>query len=203
MSDRYRTIRLGAERTLKVQGSRFLALAAFADSKDAAMAEIERRRTALHDATHHAFAYRVATDGGEFRAVDDGEPNGSAGRPILAAIDRAQLTNVVVVVTRYFGGTKLGVGGLARAYGEAAALAVAASEQEERSILASLAVTFPHASVGPVMHVITKAGAKVASSAYDEEVHLTIEVRRSACDELFARLVESTSGAVRRDTEGG
>jgi uncharacterized YigZ family protein len=199
MSDQYRTIRLGAERTLKVQGSRFLAVAAYADSRDAAMAEVERRRAALYDATHHAFAYRVTADG--VRTFDDGEP--AAGRPILAAIDREQLTNVVVVVTRYFGGTKLGVGGLARAYGEAAAMALAASEKEERTVLALLAVAFPHASVGPVMHVITKAGAKVARSVYDEEVHLTIEVRRSACDDLFARLVESTSGAVRRDTEGG
>lgn len=203
MSDQYRTIRLGAERALKIQGSRFLALAAHADSRDAAMAEVERRRTALFDATHHAFAYRVTPEGGEFRTFDDGEPSGSAGRPILAAIDREQLTNVVVVVTRYFGGTKLGVGGLARAYGEAAAMAVAASEREVRTILALLAVAFPHASVGPVMHVITKAGAKVAHSVYDEEVHLTIEVRRSACDQLFARLVESTSGAVRRETTGG
>jgi uncharacterized YigZ family protein len=203
MSDRYRTIRLGAERTLKIQGSRFLAFVAHAESKDAAMAEVERRRTTLHDATHHPFAYRVATDGGEFRAVDDGEPSGSAGRPILAAIDREQLTNVVVVVTRYFGGTKLGVGGLARAYGEAAAMAVAASEREERTILVSLAVAFPHASVGPVMHVVTKAGGKVVSSVYDEEVHLTIEVSRSACDQLFALLVDSTRGAVRREAEGG
>lgn len=203
MSDRYRTIRLGAERTLKIQGSRFLAFAAYADSKDAAMAEVEGRRTTLHDATHHPFAYRVGTDGSEFRAVDDGEPSGSAGRPILAAIDREQLTNVVVVVTRYFGGTKLGVGGLARAYGEAAALSVAASEREERTILASLAVVFPHASVGPVMHVITKAGARVVSSVYDEEVHLRIEVPRSALDSLFGALVESTSGAVRREMRGG
>jgi uncharacterized YigZ family protein len=199
MSDLYHTLRTPAERTLKVSGSRFIAFAAPVQTREEAMEVVELRRAGMFDATHHAFAYRVTPDGTGSRMFDDGEPAGTAGRPILAAIDHESLTNVVVVVTRYFGGTKLGVGGLARAYGEAAASALSAAGREERTIVTTVGIAFPFAMMGQVMHAVTRTGGKVIRSSYDDQVHMSIEVRRSAGEEFFALLVESTSGAVRRE----
>jgi uncharacterized YigZ family protein len=118
-----------------VQGSRFVATAAAAADRRQAMAFVEEIRKEFFDATHTAFAYRLGPAGADQRAHDDGEPSGTAGKPILTAIERAGVTGVVVTVTRYFGGTKLGTGGLVRAYGGAAAEALAAAERRSGSIV--------------------------------------------------------------------
>ena len=133
----------------------------------------------------------------QFRANDDGEPPGTAGKPILAAIDRAALTGVMVVVTRYFGGTKLGAAGLARAYRRSAELAIGAGERLSVYVCVQLPVSFPHACVGPVMRAVSVAGGRIASSRYDMEVHMEIEIRRSRAGDLRTALLEGTGGAVR------
>ena len=127
---------------------------------------------------------------------DGGEPAGSAGKPILAAIDREELSDVLVVVTRYFGGTKLGVGGLMKAYGAAAAKALATVPQVKLFALEEMTLTFPHECVGAVMHVCTTTGANIAGTHYDGEVHLRVEIRKSRGDALRAALLDATRGVV-------
>ncbi len=118
----------------KIKGSRHIAtVAPIADESDVA-AMIEAARGDFPAANHHAYAWRLGLDGSRFRASDDGEPSGSAGKPILAQIDRLGLTRVAVVVSRIFGGTKLGVGGLIRAYGGAASEALARAVVVERRV---------------------------------------------------------------------
>jgi uncharacterized YigZ family protein len=196
-SDEYTTLRVRSSGSLAVRGSRFLAEAFPVRVKDECDEVVRGVRKEYFDATHHCFAYRLSPDGMQFRTNDDGEPAGSAGKPILAAIDGAELLGVIVVVTRYFGGTKLGVGGLARAYRQAADMALGGGERLTRYLCDLLPVSFPHACVGSVMRALGALGGRVASARYDLEVHMEIEIRRSRAEALRMALLEGTSGAVR------
>ena len=196
-SDEYKTLQREARAELKVQGSRFIAAATPSRTKLESEEFIARIRKQHYDATHNCFAYRCGVDGSLYRFNDDGEPSGTAGKPILAAIDKLSLTDVCVVVTRYFGGTKLGVGGLIRAYGSAAERALAAADLVTKYILDSLKVSFPHSHISSVMHVTSQCGARIIDTSYDEEVHLVLEIRKSKSDELRSLLVNHTSGNIR------
>jgi uncharacterized YigZ family protein len=202
MEDAYTTVEKGAKREMKVLGSRFLGLAFPCDTKESAETILSQVRKEFHDATHHCFAWRFGTDGGNFRFSDDGEPAGTAGKPILAAIDRHALTDVLVVVVRYFGGTKLGTGGLARAYGEAGSAVLAASSTVRRYITQTLTVSFPHPHTGTVMHALSLTGSEVVDSTYDEEVHLTVKVRKSRAQEVCDALMNATAGCVQIGERG-
>jgi uncharacterized YigZ family protein len=195
--DEYATLRARAHGALTVRGSRFLAEAVPVREREECDEIVREVRKEYFDATHHCFAYRLGPDGMQFRSNDDGEPPGTAGKPILAAIDRAALTGVMVVVTRYFGGTKLGAAGLARAYRRSAELAIGAGERLTVYLCDVLPVSFPHACVGPVMRAVSVAGGRIASSLYDTEVHMEIEIRRSHAEGLRTALLEGTGGAVR------
>jgi uncharacterized YigZ family protein len=199
VSDEYFTIQKQAGIELRIQASRFLATTAQVSTRDAAEEFIDGLRRKYYDATHNCFAYRCGVEGTQFRSSDDGEPSGSAGKPILAAIDRAQLTDVCVVVTRYFGGTKLGVGGLVRAYGESAARGLEASGRQQKFIVEGIPICFPHALISNVMHVVSTSGARIADTRYADDVHLLLEIRRSKADALRARLIDHSSGKVRFD----
>ena len=197
MTDEFRTIAREVRVELTVRRSRFIATAVPASGKQEAERAISRIRSEFSDATHNCFAYRLGQGVGEARTADDGEPAGIAGKPILASITRRSLTNLVVVVTRYFGGTKLGVPGLRLAYGEVADRALNAAEQVVVFVTESMTASFPHAHIGSVMHALSRFGAKVTDTAYDEEVHLTIEIRQSKANELKEMLVDQTSGNIR------
>jgi uncharacterized YigZ family protein len=197
MSDEFRTIAGESAASTRVEGSRFLAVASPVESREEAEEWILRRRRKFHDATHHCFAYRIGPEGDEVRQSDDGEPSGTGGKPILGAIDRFGLTNLLLIVTRYFGGTKLGTGGLARAYAEAAEEALKSAVVIVRHRTGTLTVVFPHEQTGRVMHVVSRLGAGIEDTAYDEEVHLRIRIRKSMLEELRKELVSATSGNVR------
>ena len=197
MSDQYTTIAAPARAELKVLGSRFIASAHPLSTREEVEQVLAAVRKELFDATHHCFAYRLGADGADFRTVDGGEPSGSAGKPILAAIDRGGFTDILVVVTRYFGGTKLGVGGLARAYGEAAAGALDSATPKVCYATVRLRASFPHDMVGAVMHAVGRLGAKIEGTEYDGEVHLLVSVRASRADDLEMSLLEGTRGGIR------
>ncbi len=152
------------------KGSRFIATALPARDEKAARAAIERVRGEFPDATHHVWAYSIQghRDVPEERCHDAGEPGGTAGPPILQAIRAAGLRNLVVVVSRYFGGTKLGKGGLARAYRGAAALALlkAPTVATVREILVE--ITLPLSLDGEARHIVARHGGRVESSSYDD-----------------------------------
>jgi len=197
MSDEYRTIQEEVQVESKVRGSKFIASASPSITRTEAEEFIAQRRKQYHDATHNCFAYRCSTDGSQYRFNDDGEPSGSAGKPILAAIDKFGLTYLVVVVTRYFGGTKLGLGGLIRAYGGAAESALASSKRITKYVFDSFRISFPHAYISNVMRVTSTCNGRIVDTTYDEEVHLVLETRKSKSEELRTLLVNCTNGDAR------
>ena len=196
-SDQFTTLRAPARASLTVRGSKFLSRAIPVEGKRGCEEAVDRARKEYFDATHHCYAWRLAPDGAQFRANDDGEPSGTAGKPILASIDGAGLLGVIVVVTRYFGGTKLGTAGLARAYSQAAERALAGGERLTRYVCGTLSVAFAHGSIGPVMRAVAATGGRVVSSEYAGEVSMEIEIRRSRMEHLRSALIEGTRGAVR------
>jgi len=196
MVDSYTTIQRPSRAELRILGSRFIALAEPIQTKQDPATVLERLKREYFDATHHCYAYRLGPTGDLFRSNDNGEPAGSAGKPILAAIERVGLTNVMVVVIRFFGGTKLGVRGLVHAYGDVATSALLAAEPLVCYASDTLVVVFPHNLVSNVMHVVGKTGARIAETTYDEDVHLVLEIRRSKTEELKELLVERTSGNI-------
>lgn len=196
MNDEFITLVRETRSELKVRGSRFIAIARPVDAKKEFESMLEELRKEYFDATHHCYAYRFGVDGGEFRQNDDGEPGGSAGKPILGAIDKFSLTDVAVVVIRYFGGTKLGVGGLVRAYSGAAEAALSAAPRVKQYAVGMLEATFPHAHVSNVMHVVNIVGARIVDTTYDDEVHLRLSIRQSRLEELRSSLIDRTSGNI-------
>jgi uncharacterized YigZ family protein len=195
MEDEFTTIRARAEAETRIEDSRFVATAVPVDDRDEAIEAVLELRRRFHDATHNCFAYVITED--DFRVNDDGEPAGSAGRPILGAIQKAGLRGTLVVVTRYFGGTKLGVAGLKRAYGGAASRVLQKAEKLTRFVTERITCTVPHALIGAVIQTASRHGAKVLQRRFDEEAHLVLEVRTSAAGTLRAALSERTSGAAR------
>ena len=133
--DYYFTIKDVQRAEIKIKSSKFIATVSSVNSLDNAIDFLSKIRAEFFDATHNCFAYRIGWDGSTFRASDDGEPSGSAGKPILFSIQKFDVSDVIVVVTRYFGGTKLGVGGLVRAYSDAAELALEKCEKQIINIL--------------------------------------------------------------------
>src|SRR3954468_15919307 len=165
-SDDFLTLAGPGEAETRVKASVFLAYAAPVASEEEARAILAAREKAMWDANHHCSAWRLRT--GVARANDAGEPSGSAGAPIVAAIEGAGLTDALVIVTRWFGGTKLGVGGLVRAYGEAAALALEAAPRRVGTVAERLRVRYPYAHTAAVMRVLERAGAARVEHGYAE-----------------------------------
>ncbi|MFB6229818.1 MAG: YigZ family protein [Salinibacter sp.] len=182
MSDTYRTLATSARAERTVDGSRFLVDAKPAGSRAAVQAQIETIREREPSATHHCSAYRLGQDGDDFRYDDDGEPSGTAGQPILRQIDARELTNTLVVVTRYFGGTELGTGGLARAYGDAAAMALDRASIVERVVRIPVRLRFDYDDTSPAQRVLQQFDTEVQDSEYTDVTTLTVGVRQSEVD---------------------
>ena len=177
--------------SILVSGSKFIAWLAPAVSENQATEVLETRRRRYPDATHHCWAKRVGRPGAlAERSSDAGEPSGTAGRPILDVLRHERLENVVCVVSRYFGGTKLGTGGLARAYADAANEAIAAATIVERKIDQVVTVDFDHERTGPLFRVLDEFGLHLVPGAYDDRGHGTVEVPVSKVVAIQARLHE-------------
>lgn len=189
--DTIRTLTEPCGASTLVHGSKFLAWLAPASSEEEATAVLESRRRRYPDATHHCWAHRVGRPGELIeRSADAGEPSGTAGRPILDSLRHGQLENVACIVTRYFGGTKLGTGGLARAYADAADEAIAAASTVERTIVQVVTVDFDHERTGPLYRVLDEFGLHLVPGAYDERGHGTVKVPVSKVAPLQTRLHE-------------
>ena len=195
--DRYLSVEDGPETELKVKGSRFLGQVFRLTTTDDARGRVLSLRKQHHSATHHCWALRTGVpESTAERFDDDGEPSGTAGRPILNQLLRLDVHDTLVVVTRYFGGTKLGTGGLARAYGDAAALALDAAPKRVVLREAKLEVDCGFDDVGAVEACVARAGTDVhrVERAYDPSPKLTLFVRRSRTEEIAAAIVEATAG---------
>lgn len=193
----YRTVRAAATAEIdKVKGSRFLGAVWPAGDPAAAQERLAARRAEHRDATHHCWAWRFGRDPEARRWSDDGEPSGTAGKPILQAIDGRELTDVLLVVTRYYGGTKLGTGGLLRAYADAAAAVLAAAEIVTLAITRRLAVRFDYELTGPVMAQLAAFRLDPASTLYEAQATLLVEVPEEELEALRRGLTNATTGRV-------
>lgn len=198
MIEQYRTIAgVHEHEGEKIKGSRFIARAAFvADAGEAERLVAEVRREHA-DASHHCYAYRLDPESGAFRANDAGEPGGSAGRPILQQIEAHGFHRTLVVVTRYFGGVKLGVGGLIRAYGGAANEVLRLAPARVVLVTRRLEVSFPYEVSGAVQGALATAGLVPVASEYGETVSLTLEVPVNAVGRVIEELRDRTAGVAR------
>lgn len=176
MRDSYLTIEHDSEGFYKEKGSKFIAFAYPVESEEDIREKLEALRKEYYDARHHCYAYIYGNDGAHFRANDDGEPGHSAGDPILGQIKSRELTNTLVVVIRYFGGTKLGVSGLIGAYKTAAAEALDANTIVRREITEKFQFIFPYEEMNAVMKLVKDLNLKILNQGYEEQCTLDIEV---------------------------
>ena len=209
MSDTYRTVAGRATTGFEVRGSEFLGHVAPADTVAEAEAFVETVETEYDDATHNVPAYRVPAgaasertpgDGEMLREYsdDDGEPGGSAGKPALNVLEKREVRNVVAVVTRYYGGTNLGVGGLARAYSRAVTDAIDEAGLIEQRPHRRLVVRTDYDDSGTVRGVIESSGAEFDAD-YDERVRFELRLPAAEVESLVERLNDATSGRVEID----
>jgi len=194
MSDLYRTVAAPAEAVVTEKRSKFLAFAAPATTVDEAMALVGELSRKYYDARHVCYAYMLGADRLTFRANDNGEPSGTAGRPILGQINSLELTDTVVVVVRYFGGIKLGTPGLIAAYRAAARAALDAAGVEERHVVQRISFTYPYASVNDAMRLTRLPGVRVTGSTYDNVCRLELEVEADRAPAVLAA-VSDVAGA--------
>ncbi len=181
----------------KIKGSRFIADAARVADVDETAAFLQTIREQYPDATHHCSAWRINES--ESRANDDGEPAGSAGAPILRQIDGAELIQTMIIVTRYFGGTKLGTGGLIRAYGSAARAVIDEARVIEHIITRKLHVTHPYELTATVQSVLNSFHLKPIDPVYETDVRFILAAPEEIADDLVSELTERTAGRVKID----
>lgn len=186
--DTYRTILNESTGIYKEKGSKFLAFALPVDNEDRVKQELERLRKTYYDARHHCYAYIIGYDKSAWRINDDGEPSGTGGRPIHGQLLSNDLTNVLVVVVRYFGGIKLGVGGLINAYRSAAADAIANAEIVEEMIKEVYELRFKYEEMNNVMKVLKDDEVEILDSDFNLICKMKIRIRRSMADKTIKRL---------------
>jgi uncharacterized YigZ family protein len=189
-SDTYRTLAAPAEGLYKEKGSKFIALAYPVSSEEEIKAIYAQLKKEYFDARHHCYAFLLGAAGTRFRANDDGEPNHSAGDPILGQIRSAGLTNVLVVVIRYFGGIKLGVSGLIQAYRAATAQALAAADIVEKVETATLAIGFDYQQMNAVMSLVKDFKLEVQEQDFALSCRLVVAVRRNLADQVVEKLAD-------------
>jgi uncharacterized YigZ family protein len=188
MEDTYRTITEPTESIYKEKGSKFLAFAYPVYSEEEIKEQLAELRKKYFDARHHCYAYTLGADKSRYRANDDGEPNHSAGDPILGQIRSADLSNILVVVIRYFGGTKLGVSGLINAYKTATADAIADATIIEKHETSLLQIHFEYPQMNDVMSLVKEFNLEVRNQQFELDCNLTIELRKSLQPEIIAKL---------------
>ena len=189
MEDTYRTIdnNIG-EGYYTEKRSKFLAFAHHIESADEAMEIVKQYRKKYYDARHCCYAYMVGPERNEFRANDDGEPSSTAGKPLLGQINSNELTDILIVVIRYYGGVNLGTGGLIVAYRTAAADAISHCKIEDRIVEEKIEYKFTYPMMNSVMHVIKSMPAKIVAQHFDNNCSITISIRKSMAEELLSRL---------------
>ncbi len=188
--DAYRSIAARSEGLFKDNGSRFIALAYPVETEEEVREIVAALKKEYHDARHHCYAYRLGYKGDRFRANDDGEPSGSAGRPILGQIDSLGLSDVLVVVVRYFGGIKLGIPGLIRAYKTSTADALGQAEIVEKVAGRRFRLTFDYLSMNGVMKVLKDLGLTPAGQDFGLQCSLEVRVRLALEEDFRSRLAE-------------
>ncbi|HKR66030.1 MAG TPA: YigZ family protein [Thermoanaerobaculia bacterium] len=187
MSDHYRTLAVPSEFRHKIDRSDFLGIAFPIEREDAFFEELTRIQKRYFDATHHCWAFRLFTDA-RSRSSDAGEPSGTAGKPILAAIEGAALHDVGVVVVRWYGGVKLGTGGLSRAYRETSAEALRAATLVDRYVYERIRVVAPFDSIGAIYRLPDPPNVLLVETRFGDENEFFFDVRASLADDFRKRI---------------
>lgn len=187
-SDSYKTIKSPSNGIYKDKGSRFLAFAYPLSDQDEIKPIIDKLRKEHHEARHHCYAYMIGHERLIWRVNDDGEPSGTAGRPILGQINSFGLTNILIVVARYFGGTLLGVSGLINAYRSAAASAIENAEITESTVQEFYEITYPYISMNDVMKIVKEENINQSDQSFDLECRIKLNFRASAREKILSRL---------------
>lgn len=188
MIDEYKTIKTEGEGYYTEKRSKFLAFAHHVESIDEIKKILANYRKKYYDARHVCYAYMLGAERVEFRANDDGEPSSTAGKPILGQINSQELTDVLVVVVRYYGGVNLGTSGLIIAYREAAADALANSETEIRQVEEVISYSFAYPMMNDVMRIVKEMQPRIVSQTYGNTCEIKLGIRKSEAERLRSKL---------------
>ena len=190
MLDEYLTISTTGEGYYTEKRSKFLAWAHHVETQDEVKELLAGYRKKYYDARHVCYAYMLGPERTDFRANDDGEPSSTAGKPILGQINSAELTDVLVVVVRYYGGVNLGTSGLIVAYREAAQLAIADAKKETRQVEEIVSYDFPYTMMNSVMKVVKDMQPRIVSQTFDNTCQLRLAIRKGEAEQLRSRLAK-------------
>ena len=188
MEDTYKTISTTGEGYYTEKRSKFLAFAHHVETVEEVKTIIDSYRKKYYDARHVCYAYMIGADRQTFRANDDGEPSSTAGKPILGQINSNELTDILIVVVRYYGGVNLGTSGLIVAYREAAADAIRHTTIENRFVEEEIVYDFPYVMMNQVMKVIKDMNPRIISQQYDNTCQIRMRIRQSLAEQLQKRL---------------
>lgn len=200
-TDSYKTIARAAEITYRQLSSKFLVYAYPVESEEEIKQHLDALRKRWFDATHHCYAWRLGPQGEHFRANDDGEPSSTAGKPILGQLLSQEVTNCLVVVVRYFGGTKLGVPGLIAAYKESTAQVLAECEIVERTVDVCVTISYSYVVMNDVMRIVKEMQPKVLAQEFDNLCIMKLSIRKGDSEQLIGRLQKVEGAIVEVDGE--
>jgi len=186
-TDSYKTIKNTSEAIYKEKGSKFITYAFPVTCQEDIKIEIDKLKKEYYDARHHCYAYMLGADKKNFRANDDGEPSSTAGKPILGQILSSELTNILIVVVRYFGGTKLGVGGLIQAYKTAAHDAISNAEIIEKTVNDIYDIHFDYLVMNDVMRIIKEEEPLQIDQDFNLTCRITLSIRQSDAEKIIER----------------
>ena len=188
MTDEYQTIQGTSEGYYTEKRSKFLAFAHHVETTDDIKTLLAQYRKKYYDARHVCYAYMLGADRQDFRANDDGEPSSTAGKPILGQINSNELTDILIVVVRYYGGVNLGTSGLIVAYREAAADALAHATRETRQVEERITYSFTYPQMNDVMRIVKDMNPRIISQTFDNTCEIVLSIRKSEADQLRNRL---------------
>lgn len=191
--DSYKTIKQVSEGYYTEKRSRFISYAIPVRTVEEVKEELDKCRKQYYDSRHVCWAYMLGADRQTFRSNDDGEPSSTAGKPILGQINSNELTDILIVVVRYFGGIELGTSGLIVAYRTAAAEAIAAAEIEERTVDEDITVAFEYPCLNGIMRIVKEDSPIILSQKFEMDCEITLRIRKGAADRLKDRLLKVES----------
>ena len=208
MQDEYKTILQTSEGIFRDRGSKFLATALPLRNLEQVDEHLHASRKQHPKARHHCYAYRLQPDGAQFRTNDDGEPSGTAGRPLLGQIDSFGLTNVMIIVVRYFGGTKLGTSGLINAYRSAAREALSEATISQQTVKAFYRIAFDYGKMSEVMSAVKSNACEIIEQSFTDTAELQIAIKAGDREEVILLIGAAIAGKIpevydaRKDQEG-
>ena len=194
----YITVNKNTEKEIeKIKGSRFIGRLYGIKDRDEAESDLEKIRKMFHDATHNCFAYTAGLGENVYtRSSDDGEPSGTAGRPMLSVLEGSGLSNVLLVVTRYYGGTNLGPGGLIKAYTEAAKEVIEAAEKVTVEIRENVKFSYNYDQTSMVMNLLSKYEGEIISESYTDRPEAVVSINRGFTDNFIKEIIDRSSGTI-------